>query len=101
MPPGEEDDEQFVDYVGVGDIEVVLESAHRDPFVELGGTVSLVVEERLFKEASYVLFHVLLACHYSAFSNLVAHLGRGITHEVPKLWISITWHASLRRYCST
>ena len=36
VAPGEEDEEEFVYYVGVGDVEVVFEGGDVDVAVELG-----------------------------------------------------------------
>lgn len=40
VPPGEEDDAQLGEDVGVGDVEVVFEGADGDVFADLEGCIS-------------------------------------------------------------
>ena len=54
VPPGEEDDEEFGEDVGVGDVEVVLQLGDVDVAVELGeeGSVVLAIDSHSFMRDS-------------------------------------------------
>ena len=88
MSPWEEDNDELVDDIGVGDIKVVLQGGDIDITIELGDIRQRApVLERV--EGTNVLFHVLLTSHNRTLTDLETHLSRRIIHDSSKCWVHV------------
>lgn len=122
MSPGEEDENEFIEDVGIGDIEVVFQGGNRDVAIEL--LLSVILRQsfcqllcqllcQLPGGTSYILFHILLPSRHGRLAHLESHLSRGIGHEPPEpgaicatatlhgrrlVWIAISRHLRLLRH---
>lgn len=88
MSPGEEDKREFAQDIVIRDVKVVFESRNRDVAVDLeviSASIPEIPQPQFLSSGSYILFHILLACHHSALSNLESHLRRGFVHEAPEI----------------
>lgn len=91
VAPGEEDDPEFLQDVGVGDVEVVFE----------GGDVYVAVDLvdisahcafygcSWYGGSAYILLDILLASCYRTLAHLEAHLCRGVVDEAAKCWVHV------------
>ena len=79
VPPGEQDEENFADDVGIGNIEVMFQCRHRNVSVD-------------------ILVKIILPGLHSVLTNLESHLSGRIVDETTKvLRESIAPHVSLSR----
>lgn len=94
MPPGEEDEEELVYYVAVGDVEVVLEGGIVEVAVDLSRGGSAVRHQDIWArrlcyapglEVTHVLLEIFLAVLEGSLAELGGELGGGVVHEVAVL----------------
>ena len=87
MPPGEQDEEQLVDDVEVGDIEIVFQGGDVDETVKLARSQHLNSHRSNIKDVkcglAYVLLDVFLAVLESRLAELGRYLRRRVIHELP------------------
>ena len=81
MFPGKEHEEQFADYVAIGDIKVVLQGRDINVSIDLVQQISRKPYVCLANVA-HVLLHVFCAMLQCRLPNLKAHLCRGIIYEI-------------------
>lgn len=82
MPPWEKDESEFIQDVGVGNIEVVFESWYGDIAIELVKLELRVTPNKtLIILNAYILLHVFLTSCHRCLSHLEAHLSCRFSHE--------------------
>lgn len=84
MSPGEEDEAELADHVGVGDIEVVLEGGNGHIAIELYLCVSNAFKYLKLDPNPYVMFHVFLPGGHCGLADLESHLCRWVIDEPAK-----------------
>lgn len=81
MPPGEQDQDEFIDNVAIRDVKVVFESGEIDIAVDLFSK-SAFNPTAYHSGAANILFYIFLSMLQSRLPNLKAHLRRRIRYEV-------------------
>ena len=87
MSPGEEDEDQFIDDVGICNIEIVFQGRDINVAIDL-----LFINQQVRLSTFYVphiLFHIVLSSSYCTLSQLEAHLCSLIVHEPAECWMGI------------
>lgn len=84
MSPWEKHQNQFVQHVGVGDVEVVFERGYRDVAVELWSQSAKEPPARPACVSTHILLHVFLAGSHRGLPDLESHLCRRIGDEAPE-----------------
>lgn len=88
MSPREEDENQLIEDVGIGNVKVVFQRGDRDVAIKLSRQLVYLFTLSSFPLViclgTYILFHILLPSRHSRLSHLESHLSRGIRHETPQ-----------------
>ena len=90
MPPGEDHENEFIQDVRVGYVEVVFKGGYRNVAIELDPRIGVSISSQpglhlsISSHVAYILFHILLPSCHCRLADLESHLGRGIVHDPPE-----------------
>lgn len=82
VPPGEEHEEEFIDDVRVGDVEVVLQSRNVNIATDLERWLAVEGQRGEGDRGAHVLLDVFLAVLESSLAKLSGDLSGGIIHKL-------------------